>query len=85
MLDNVVEINGLPLPQQRSEIERKRRHGMGFLGLGSSITMMRMKYGEPAAVEFTEEVSRQLAMAGWEEALELAREKRSGTDNDREL
>ncbi len=32
MLDNVVEINGLPLPQQRNEIQRKRRHGMGFLG-----------------------------------------------------
>jgi ribonucleoside-diphosphate reductase alpha chain len=75
MLDNVVEINGLPLPQQRNEIQRKRRHGMGFLGLGSTITMMRMKYGDPAAVEFTEEVARQLALAGWEEALELAEEK----------
>jgi len=75
MLDNVVEINGLPLPQQRNEIQRKRRHGMGFLGLGSTITMMRMKYGDPVAVEFTEEVARQLALAGWEESLELAKEK----------
>ena len=75
MLDNVVEINGLPLAQQRDEIHRKRRHGMGFLGLGSTITMLRMKYGEPASVEFTEEVSRQLALAGWETALELAEEK----------
>ena len=38
MLDNVVEINGLPLEKQRDEIMRKRRHGMGFLGLGSTIT-----------------------------------------------
>jgi len=75
MLDNVVEINGLPLPQQRNEIQRKRRHGMGFLGLGSTITMMRMKYGEPDAVQFTEEIARQLALAGWQEALELAKEK----------
>jgi ribonucleoside-diphosphate reductase alpha chain len=75
MLDNVVEINGLPLPQQRNEIQRKRRHGMGFLGLGSTITMMRMRYGDPAAVEFTEKVARQLALAGWEEGLELAKEK----------
>ena len=75
MLDNVVEINGLPLPQQRNEIHRKRRHGMGFLGLGSTITMLRMQYGDPAAVEFTEEVAKQLALAGWEEALELAQEK----------
>jgi len=75
MLDNVVEINGLPLPQQRNEIQRKRRHGMGFLGLGSTITMMRMRYGDPASVEFTEEVAKQLALAGWEEGLELAQEK----------
>ncbi|MDH3545844.1 MAG: adenosylcobalamin-dependent ribonucleoside-diphosphate reductase [Gammaproteobacteria bacterium] len=75
MLDNVVEINGLPLPQQRNEIQRKRRHGMGFLGLGSTITMLRMKYGAPDAVAFTEEVARMLALAGWEEALALAEEK----------
>jgi len=75
MLDNVVEINGLPLPQQRNEIQRKRRHGMGFLGLGSTITMLRMKYGDPAAIEFTERVARELAIAGWEEGLELAKEK----------
>ena len=75
MLDNVVEINGLPLPQQRNEIQRKRRHGMGFLGLGSTITMLRMKYGEKRAVQFTEDVARELALAGWEEALELAKEK----------
>jgi ribonucleoside-diphosphate reductase alpha chain len=75
MLDNVVEINGLPLPRQREEILRKRRHGMGFLGLGSAITMLRMRYGEPDAVAFTEEVSKQLALAGWEAGLELAREK----------
>ena len=75
MLDNVVEINGLPLPQQRNEIQRKRRHGMGFLGLGSTITMMCMKYGGENAVEFAERVARELAIAGWEEALELAKEK----------
>ena len=75
MLDNVVEINGLPLDQQEGEIQRKRRHGMGFLGLGSTVTMMCMKYGEPASVEFTEKVSRELALAGWEAGLELSEEK----------
>jgi ribonucleoside-diphosphate reductase alpha chain len=75
MLDNVVEINGLPLPQQRDEITRKRRHGMGFLGLGSTITCLGMKYGSPESVKFTEDVSREMALAGWEAALELAREK----------
>jgi ribonucleoside-diphosphate reductase alpha chain len=75
MLDNVVEINGLPLPRQREEILRKRRHGMGYLGLGSTLTLLGMKYGSPESVKFTEEVSREMAVAGWEEGLELAREK----------
>jgi len=75
MLDNVVEINGLPLEQQRSEIEYKRRHGMGFLGLGSTVTMLCMKYGQPDSLDFTEKVSREMAVAGWEVALELAEEK----------
>ena len=75
MLDNVVEVNGLPLAQQRDEIMRKRRHGMGFLGLGSTITCLGMKYGSPESVKFTEDVSREMAVAGWEAALELAREK----------
>jgi ribonucleoside-diphosphate reductase alpha chain len=75
MLDNVVEINGLPLEQQRHEILSKRRHGMGFLGLGSTITMLKMRYGSAESVAFTEEVSREMAVAGWEVALDLAKEK----------
>ena len=75
MLDNVVEINGLPLPKQRQEIMHKRRHGMGFLGLGSTITMLCMKYGSVGSIDFTEEVAKQLALAGWETALDLAIEK----------
>lgn len=75
MLDNVVEINGLPLEQQRQEILNKRRHGMGFLGLGSTMTMLGLRYGSPASLEFTDEVSKQMALEGWRVALDLAKEK----------
>jgi len=75
MLDNVVEINGLPLSQQREEIESKRRHGMGYFGLGSALTMLRLRYGSPESLEFTEKLTRELAHTGWQCALELAREK----------
>ena len=75
MLDNVVEVNGLPLEQQRREIMRKRRHGMGFLGLGSTLTMLKMKYGSAESLEFTEAISREMALAGWEVGLALAEEK----------
>lgn len=75
MLDNVVEINGLPLEQQREEIKLKRRHGMGYLGLGSTLAMLKMQYGDEGSVKFTEEVTREMALIGWQTSLELAKEK----------
>nr|WP_305907802.1 adenosylcobalamin-dependent ribonucleoside-diphosphate reductase [Methylomarinum sp. Ch1-1]MDP4520583.1 adenosylcobalamin-dependent ribonucleoside-diphosphate reductase [Methylomarinum sp. Ch1-1] len=75
MLDNVVEINGLPLEQQRNEIMGKRRHGMGYLGLGSTLTMLGMKYGDESSLAFTERVTKELAIEGWKEGLSLAQEK----------
>jgi len=75
MLDNVVELNGLPLPEQREEIIRKRRHGLGFLGLGSALTLLGLTYGSKASVAFTEKVSREIALEGWRAGLELAKEK----------
>ena len=75
MLDNVVEINGLPLAEQQTEIERKRRHGMGYLGLASTINDVGMSYGDEQSVAFTEEVTKQLAIVGWRIGLELAEEK----------
>ena len=75
MLDNVVEVNGLPLGKQRDEIARKRRHGMGYLGLGSSLSMMKMVYGDSDSIKFTEEVTKVLAQVGWEVGIELAKEK----------
>ncbi len=75
MLDNVVEVNGLALEEQRREIENKRRHGMGFLGLGSALAMLTIPYGSPASIAFTEQVAKELALTGWREGLALAKEK----------
>ncbi len=75
MLDNVVELHGLPLGKQANEIYRKRRHGMGFLGLGSALTMMKIKYGSDESLKFTESVARELAINGWKSGIELAKEK----------
>ena len=75
MLDNVVEINGLPLIGQRNEITFKRRHGMGILGLGSTLTMMKMAYGSQESIDFTEQVNREMALEGWRQGLALSNEK----------
>ncbi len=75
MLDNVVDINGLPLEKQRQEILSKRRHGMGFLGLGSALTMLRTPYGSAESLEFTEKIAYEMARTGFATGLELAEEK----------
>ncbi len=74
-LDNVVELSALPLPGQRREIAHKRRHGMGYFGLGSAMAMLRMPYGSPESLAFTEQVTREMALVGWQEGVALAREK----------
>ena len=75
MMDNVVEINGLPLSGQVEEILFKRRHGMGFLGLGSAMTMLGMTYGDEASLAFAEQVAQEMAIVGWEVGVALAMEK----------
>lgn len=85
MLDNVVEINGLPLEKQREEILSKRRHGMGFLGLGSALTMLRTPYGSPESLAFTEQVSYEMARAGFATGIDLAREKGAAPVMDQEF
>ncbi len=75
MLDNVVEINGLPLEKQQNEIIEKRRHGMGYLGLGSALTMLGLKYGEKESLEVTENITKTLAVEGWKAGLHLSKEK----------
>ncbi|THD11642.1 hypothetical protein B1806_02590 [Metallibacterium scheffleri] len=75
MLDNVVEINGLVLESQQREILSKRRHGMGFLGLGSTLALLGIPYGSKASAEFAADVAYEMAITGWKVALDLAKEK----------
>lgn len=75
MLDNVVDINNLPLEGQRKEITYKRRHGMGILGVGSALSLLGDTYGSQTSVAFTEELMKVMAVTGFEVGVELAEEK----------
>lgn len=77
MLDNVVEFNNLPLQAQRDEIIRKRRHGMGFFGLGSTLILLGIRYDSSQALEFAEKVTKLMAIRGYMTGCELAKEKGS--------
>jgi ribonucleoside-diphosphate reductase alpha chain len=77
MLDNVVEFNNLPLQAQRDEIIRKRRHGMGFFGLGSALILLGIRYDSSQALEFAEKVTKLMAIRGYVTGCALAEEKGS--------
>lgn len=65
MLDNMVEVSGLPQQQQRSEIPCKHRHGMGFLGIGNTVTLLQMQYGSTESCAFTEAIAREMVRDDW--------------------
>lgn len=75
LLDNVVDDANLPLPQQTQEILNKRRHGMGFFGLGSALSMLGLKYGTPEAAALAHTITAKMAVEGYLEGIELAKEK----------
>lgn len=74
-LDNVVEINNLPIKEMQEQILIKRRHGLGFTGLGSTLNMMNMAYGDKDSVAFAEKISYVLAEESLLANIELAIEK----------
>lgn len=75
MLDNVVDISNLPLEIQRAELLRKRRHGIGFLGLGTMLNMMKIRYGDPISLELTRNISKLMAETSIKAGIDLAKEK----------
>lgn len=75
MLDNAVDLAGLPLAAQRHELAQTRRHGMGVFGLGSALSMLGIDYLDPKAAAFAARVMREVALAGWETGLALGAEK----------
>lgn len=75
LLDNVVEINNLPLKEMQEQIFLTRRHGLGFTGLGSCLNMLGMKYGSDESLKFLDRVSFILAKESLIANIMLAKEK----------
>lgn len=75
MMDNVVDVSNFPLPQQQAEAKAKRRLGLGITGLADALIMKGLVYGSPEAVEFTEKVTKLVAVAAYEASVDLAIEK----------
>lgn len=55
-LDDVTDISFVPLNEYEEKIKQKRRIGLGIMGLGSLLMMMKLKFGSHEAIQFVEEV-----------------------------
>ena len=75
MLDNVLDVTWWPLPEQRREAMNKRRIGLGFLGLGSALVMLGIRYDSDQGSAFGAEVAQAMRDEAYRASIDLAAEK----------
>lgn len=77
MLDNVNDTTYVPLPNQRENLKNKRRVGIGVVGYGSMLLMMKKRFGSKEALELTDRIMSVLANEAYSASALLAKEKGS--------
>lgn len=55
-LNNVIEKTIYPLPQQEEEMKKKRRIGLGIMGLGTMLNVMKLSYGKIKSIDFVNSI-----------------------------
>ncbi|CAG9166306.1 hypothetical protein LMG23992_00745 [Cupriavidus laharis] len=75
MLDNVLDATFWPLPEQRAEAQAKRRVGLGFLGLGSALVMLGLRYDSGPARALAARISERMRDEAYLASTALAAEK----------
>ncbi|WP_426171473.1 adenosylcobalamin-dependent ribonucleoside-diphosphate reductase [Pseudoduganella sp. R-34] len=75
MLDLALDATQWPLPQQADEGAAKRRIGLGFLGLGSALVMLGMRYDSESGRAMAASIAEALRDAAYTASVALAQEK----------
>ena len=75
MMDNVIDLSRMPLPQQEQEAMAKRRIGLGITGLADALIMCGARYGGRHAVELTDLWMKTIQRAAYLTSSALAAEK----------
>ena len=74
-LDNVLDLTYWPLPQQRAEAMAKRRIGVGFTGMGDTLSMLCLRYDQSEGRDMAVQIARRMRDAAYTASVALAREK----------
>lgn len=74
-LDNVNSYSSAPLPEYVESMQKKRRIGLGIMGWGSSLFMLKTRFASPEAAVLREELMQLVARTAYETSIDLAVEK----------
>jgi ribonucleoside-diphosphate reductase alpha chain len=76
-MDNVNDITYVPLEIQKENLRNKRRIGLGVMGYGSALMMLKLRYGSKKALELTEKLEYFIANEAYKASSNIAVEKGS--------
>jgi ribonucleoside-diphosphate reductase alpha chain len=71
----VLDINYYPLNEQREDALRKRKIGLGIMGLGSALAMLRVRYGSDESVGWVDKIMSFMRDTAYSYSVELGEEK----------
>lgn len=74
-LDNVNTYSTAPLPEYVESMKKKRRIGLGVMGWGSALFMMKIRFASEEANALRDELMSTIAKAAYEASIDLAVEK----------
>ncbi|MFV2015204.1 MAG: hypothetical protein ACC656_07250, partial [Candidatus Heimdallarchaeota archaeon] len=75
MMDNVNDVTNVPLEIQKENLQNKRRIGLGILGLGSALMMMKSRYGSDDSLDKIEKLMSFITNTAYKTSSYLAKEK----------
>ncbi len=74
-LDNVNTLSNAPLPEYIDSMRKKRRIGVGILGWGSSLFLLKVRFGSDESARLRDEVMGTIAREAYMASVDLAEEK----------
>ncbi|WP_264371423.1 ribonucleoside-diphosphate reductase subunit alpha [Virgibacillus necropolis] len=75
MLDNVIDLNHIPVPQARYTNVRYRAIGLGTFGWHHLLALKRMKWESEESIEFADSLYEKIAYLTIQASMDLAKEK----------
>lgn len=74
-LDNINDLTNAPLPEYEYSIRNKRRIGVGILGWGSALYMLKTRFASEQANKIRDDVMQTIARTAYMASIDLAEEK----------